>query len=55
MRRYGEVAVVVGRTAMRGDLGLEPFAAGSRYTHVFAREAAGAWRLVSAQGTRIIE
>jgi ketosteroid isomerase-like protein len=55
VRRYGEVAVVVGRTAMRGDVGGEPFVAASRYTHVLARGAAGEWRLVSAQGTQIVE
>lgn len=55
VRRYGEVAIVVGRTAMRGDVGGEPFAAASRYTHVFASTEAGVWRLVSAQGTQIVE
>jgi ketosteroid isomerase-like protein len=55
VRRYGEVAVVVGRTAMRGDVGGEAFAAASRYTHVFARTGARDWRLVSAQGTQITE
>lgn len=55
VRHYGEVAVVVGRTEMRGDVEGEPFAAASRYTHVFARTGAGDWRLASAQGTRIIE
>ena len=55
VRRYGEVAVVVGRTAMRGDVGGEPFAAASRYTHVFERTEARDWRLVSAQGTQITE
>jgi ketosteroid isomerase-like protein len=54
-RRYGEVAVVVGRTDMRGEVGGERFAAASRYTHVFARVEAGRWRLVSAQGTQIVE
>jgi ketosteroid isomerase-like protein len=55
VRRYGEVAIVVGRTAMRGQFGGEPFAAASRYTHVFTRDGAGAWQLVSAQGTPIVE
>ncbi len=54
VRRIGEVGVVVGRTAMNftGDDG-STFTAGSRYTHVFARDAGAGWRLVSAQGTQI--
>ena len=55
VRRYGEVAIVVGRTAMRGAFAGQSFAAASRYTHVFARDGAGAWQLVSAQGTPIVE
>ena len=49
------VAVVVGRTAMRGQVGGEEFSTASRYTHVFARTGGGDWRLVSAQGTPIVE
>lgn len=55
MRHYGDVAVVVGRTEMRGDVDGEPLVTASRYTHVFARTEAGDWWLVSAQGTRIVE
>jgi len=55
VRRYGESAVVVGRTAMLGDVDGEPFSAASRYTHVFARTPAGEWQLVSAQGTPIVD
>ncbi len=55
VRHYGEVAVVVGRTSMRGQVGGEEFTAASRYTHVFARIGGGDWRLVSAQGTPIVE
>jgi len=51
-RRYGDAAVIVGRTSMacrfaRSEIGVE-----SRYTHVFAA-GEGRWRLVSAQGTPI--
>ena len=53
-RRYSVAAVVVGRTRMRGRFGDTPFEAESRYTHVYANEG-GAWRLVSAQGTRIVD
>ncbi|MEU9832054.1 nuclear transport factor 2 family protein [Streptosporangium sp. NPDC048047] len=54
VRRVGDVGIVVGRTEMSftGDDGTA-FTAGSRYTHVFAADPAGGWRLVSAQGTEI--
>ncbi|SRR6266568_2888334 len=54
VRRYGEVAVVVGRTAMLGSFSGEAFEAASRYTHVLTR-IENEWQLVSAQGTQIIE
>jgi ketosteroid isomerase-like protein len=54
-RRYGDVAVVVGRTAMTVTYDGTELAAASRYTHVLARAAGGVWRLVSAQGTPIAE
>ena len=54
VRFYGDAAIVVGATAMRFKLeDGTSFAARSRYTHVFARARSGAWRLASAQGTRI--
>jgi ketosteroid isomerase-like protein len=52
VRRYGETAIVTGRTRMAGKFADEPFAASSRYTHVFV-EHQGRWRLVAAQGTQI--
>lgn len=55
VRRYDGTAVVVGRTRMRGAFMAEPFVISSRYTHVFVRDGDRAWRLVSAQGTRIVE
>lgn len=53
VRVVGTVGIVVGRTAM-AFTGPDdaPFEAGSRYTHVYVREAGG-WRLLSAQGTEI--
>jgi len=51
-RRYGNVAVITGRTEMRGQGGGQAWAARSRYTHVFVQQQ-GRWRLVAAQGTRI--
>jgi ketosteroid isomerase-like protein len=52
VRRYGDAAVVVGATRMRGTFGDTAFAVHSRYTHVFVADGEG-WRLVSAQGTPI--
>jgi ketosteroid isomerase-like protein len=55
VRHYGAAAVVVGRTAMSGAFAGQPFAAASRYTHVFVHVDGAGWKLVSAQGTQIIE
>lgn len=52
VRLYGAAAVVTGRTEMAGRFGEAPFAARSRYTHVYA-EMDERWRLASAQGTPI--
>jgi len=52
-RRYGNMALVTGRTEMRGQGGGQAWAARSRYTHVFVQQS-GRWRLVAAQGTRIV-
>ena len=53
VRIYGTTGLVIGATSMRFKLeDGTSFAARSRYTHVFVRTPAGAWRLVSAQGTR---
>jgi ketosteroid isomerase-like protein len=50
---YGITAVITGRTRMSGRFGEAPFTASSRYTHVFVKEQSQ-WRLVSAQGTQIV-
>jgi hypothetical protein len=52
VRLYQATAVVTGRTRMSGRFGGAPFAALSRYTHVYV-EQQGRWRLVVAQGTPI--
>jgi len=52
IRRYKNVAVVVGQTHMAGQFAGNPFAVGSRYTHVYV-QMAGPWLMVSAQGTPI--
>jgi ketosteroid isomerase-like protein len=53
VRFYGITAVITGRTQMSGRFGATPFTASSRYTHVFVKEQ-NQWRLVSAQGTQIV-
>ena len=52
LRCYPGTAVVTGRTRMSGSFDGAPFAASSRYTHVYV-EQDGRWRLVAAQGTQI--
>jgi ketosteroid isomerase-like protein len=52
LRLYQTAAIVTGRTQMKGRLGDAPFAAGSRYTHVFVDQR-GDWRLATAQGKQI--
>jgi ketosteroid isomerase-like protein len=54
VRRYGDAAIVVGRTEMRGRTGETDWSARSRYTHLFVAEG-GRWRLASAQGTPIAD
>src|SRR6266481_7177935 len=52
VRLYQTTAIITGRTQMKGKLGDAPFAASSRYTHVFVDQL-GDWRLATAQGTQI--
>ena len=52
VRQYGDTAIVIGETRMRGRYGEQSFAAHSRYTHVYVKRSAG-WQLVTAQGTPI--
>ena len=52
VRLYPGTAIVTGRTQMYGRFGDVPFAARSRYTHVYVQEESQ-WRLASAQGTPI--
>ncbi len=52
VRLYQTTAIITGRTQMKGRLGDAPFAASSRYTHVFVSQQ-NEWRLATAQGTPI--
>lgn len=54
VRLYGGTAVVTGRTEMQVRVGESLFALSSRYTHVYV-EHHNRWRMVAAQGTRIVE
>jgi ketosteroid isomerase-like protein len=54
VRKFASTAIVTGRTQMRGRAGETPFAARSRYTHVYV-EQDGRLRLAAAQGTPIVE
>lgn len=54
VRVYGPTAVVTGRTRMGGRYEGASWSASSRYTHVYIDDH-GTWRLVSAQGTPIVE
>src|ERR1700710_1259757 len=38
VRVYGNTAVIIGRTEMKGNMGGMPFAASSRYTHVYVQQ-----------------
>jgi ketosteroid isomerase-like protein len=53
-REYGDCAIVTGRTRMKGTFASTPFAAHSRYTHVFIR-AGGRWKMAAAQGTPVAD
>jgi hypothetical protein len=53
-RRYGETAIVNGRTSMTCCFGESEISVPSRYTHVFFLRD-NRWILVSAQGTPIVE
>jgi Domain of unknown function (DUF4440) len=54
VRLYPPAAVVTGRTRMQGRYEETPFEARSRYTHVYV-DHQGRWRMVTAQGTPIVE
>jgi ketosteroid isomerase-like protein len=54
VRLYQTTAIITGRTQMAGIIGDIPFAASSRYTHVFVDQQ-GEWLLVTAQGTQILQ
>ena len=54
VRTYGDCAVVTGRTEMSVSMGSHRSAVRSRYAHVYVKQR-DAWRMVSAQGTPIVQ
>ncbi|HET9602953.1 MAG TPA: nuclear transport factor 2 family protein [Gemmatimonadales bacterium] len=54
VRLHGTTAIITGRTDMRGSFDDTPFAAASRYTHIYVHRSDG-WNLAAAQGTMILE
>ena len=54
VRLHGTTAIITGRTDMHGSFDGTPFAAASRYTHIYVHRSDG-WHLAAAQGTMILE
>ena len=54
VRRHHSTAIVTGRTQLSGRFGDSQLDAHSRYTHVYI-EQHGHWRLIAAQGTKVLE
>jgi ketosteroid isomerase-like protein len=55
IRRYGDTALVSGRTDMHGSWDGKPFESHYRFTDTYVREADGAWRVVNVQTTEIAQ
>lgn len=53
VRFYGTTAVVTSLAHVEGTKGSEDISGSFRYTHVYVRNAAGLWKLVSAEASRI--
>ena len=54
VRTYETTAVITGRTKMSGWYEGQEFRVTSRYTHVLIQQSQ-TWRMVSAQGTQIVD
>ncbi|MEZ4362966.1 MAG: nuclear transport factor 2 family protein [Kofleriaceae bacterium] len=54
IRRYGEVALLSGKTRMTGRYNGEPFTSNYRYIDIYVRRD-GEWKIVSVQISRIRE
>ena len=52
LRLYGDTALIVGVTSVRGRAGGEAFATGFRYTATWMRQG-GEWRLAASHASRL--
>jgi ketosteroid isomerase-like protein len=52
VRLYGDAAIVLGVTSVRGNAGGKPFAADFRFTDTYVRRADG-WKIAASHATRI--
>jgi ketosteroid isomerase-like protein len=52
VRLYGDAAIVLGVTSVRGASGAKPFAADFRFTDTYVRRADG-WKIAASHATRI--
>jgi ketosteroid isomerase-like protein len=55
VRFYGMTAIVTSRAAVEGSGPNGDFSGNYRYTHVYARDPKGVWRIVSFEASRIRE
>jgi ketosteroid isomerase-like protein len=55
MRFYGTTALVTSRAEVNGTTPGRDISGGFRYTHVYARNKQGAWKIVSFEANRIRE
>lgn len=53
LRFYGTTALVTSRAEVTGTSANRDFSGSYRYTHVYARDAQGKWRIVSFEASRI--
>ena len=52
IRLYGDAAIVLGVTSVKGSSGEKPFAADFRFTDTYVRRADG-WKIAASHATRI--
>jgi ketosteroid isomerase-like protein len=55
VRFYGQTALVTSRAELKGNKGDGEISGSYRYTRVYARDAKGAWKIVSFEASRIRE
>jgi ketosteroid isomerase-like protein len=53
LRFYGTTALVTSRAEVAGTSASRDFSGSYRYTHVYARDAQGKWKIVSFEASRI--